>query len=97
YHGARVYDYAGVAQVLDRHADLEVEGLAHPGVDDADRPGPPLAGVWVLRPATEEAGDLVERALGGRQADALRRLRGQALEALERQRQMGAPLRAGDG
>ena len=45
-----------------------VELLAHAGVDDGDRPRPA-----VVVEAAEEAGDLVERALGGRQADALRR------------------------
>ena len=55
------------AHVLDRHDDLDVERLAHAGVDDRDRPRPAAVA------AAEEAGDLVERALGGRQADALRR------------------------
>ena len=46
--------------------------------------------------ARDEAADLGERALGGGQADALRRLRRQPLEPLDRERQMGAALRAGN-
>ena len=66
-----VDDLAERAHVLDRDDDLDLERLAHPGVDDGDRPGPALAvGALV---AAEEPGDLVERALGGRQPDALRR------------------------
>ena len=61
---------AEVAHVLDRDDDLDLERLADAGVDDGDRPR--LAG---RRPAAEEAGDLVERTLRGRQPDALRRAR----------------------
>ena len=58
---------AQLAHVVDRHHHLEIELLAHAGVDDGDRAGLPVAAT------AEEAGDLVERALRGRQADALRR------------------------
>ena len=52
-----------LAHVLDRHVDLQVERLAHAGVDDRA----------VAARADEEAADLLERALRGRQADALER------------------------
>ncbi len=75
---------AGLAHVLDRHVDLQVERLADPGVDHpAVAPG-----------AHEEAAHLLERPLGGRQADALHGALGLMLEALERERQMGAALGA---
>ena len=54
------------AHVLDRDDDLEVELLADAGVDDGDR-ARPVGGA-----TAEEARDLVERALRGRQPDALR-------------------------
>ena len=50
-----------LAQVLDRHDDLEVELLARAGVDELDRA---VAG--------DEAADLLERALRRREADPLR-------------------------
>ena len=76
-----------LAHVLDGDDDLQVELLALPGVDERDLavgPGHPAA-------------DLGERALRRRQADPLERLRGDALEPLEREGEMGAALRAGDG
>ena len=80
--------------VLDRHDHLEVERLAHPGIDDRD---------LAARPdAAEEPGDRLERPLRGRQADPLERSgRGarpvpERREALERQREMRSALRAGD-
>ena len=57
--------------------------------------GPGLAGGAVV--AAEEAGDLVERALGGRQADALDGPVGDGVEALEGERQVGAALGGGQG
>ena len=65
-------DLAELGHVLDRDHDLDLERLAHAGVDDGDRPGP-APGRRVVLEAAEEAGDLLERPLGGRQADALRR------------------------
>ncbi len=81
-----VDDLAQAAHVLDRDDDLDLQRLAHAGVDDGDR----ARAAFGL--AAEEAGDLVERALGGRQADALGRLLGPLLEPLEGERQVGAPL-----
>ena len=60
-------DLAGRGHVLDRDDDLELERLAGAGVDDrhlAARPD-----------AAEEPGDRLERSLGRRQADPLRRRR----------------------
>ena len=52
--------------------DLQLELLAHAGVDDRDRARAPLA-LPVDGPAAEEAGDLVERTLGRGEPDALGR------------------------
>ena len=60
-----------------------------PGIDDRDRPGRAVVGV-----AAEEARDRLERALRRRQPDALRRLVGQGLEPLERERQVRPALGA---
>ena len=68
---------AQVGHVLDRDDDLELQGLAHAGVDHGDRAG------LAAGPAAEEPGHLLERALGGRQADALGRPLGQALQPLQ--------------
>ena len=76
----------GLSHVLDRDDDLEVELLRAPGVHELDRSA-----------AGHEAADLLERALGRRQADALQRLLDQPLEPLDREREMRAPLRAGNG
>jgi hypothetical protein len=75
----------GLAHVLDRHVDAQVERLAHAGVDD--RAGPP---------AGQEAADLVERPLRRRQADPLQLPACGAVEPLECQREMGAALGLGD-
>ena len=77
---------ARLAHVLDRDDDLEVELLARAGVDDPDRPR-----------ARHEPADLLERPLRRREADALDRLADQAVEPLERQREVRAALRARDG
>ena len=72
---------------LDRHVDLQVERLAHAGVDDPARP---------LR-ADHEAADLLERVLGRGQADPLDGPVGRLLEPLERDRHVRAALGLGDG
>ena len=77
---------AGLAHVLERDDHLEVELLARACVDELDRPA-----------AGDEPSDLLQRPLRRREPDALERLVGGALETLERQRQMGAALGAGDG
>ena len=82
-------DRAGLgrlAHVVERHDDLEIEVLARAGVDDPDRA---VAG--------DEASDLLDRALGRGEADPLHRLVEQRVEALEREREVGAALRPGDG
>ena len=84
-------DLADGRHVLDRDDDPELERLACPGVDDRDLAVGPAA--------AEEAGDRLERSLGGREADPLRRssaLGPEVLEALEAQRQVGPALRPGD-
>ena len=84
---------AEVAHVLDRDDDLDLERLADAGVDD----GAPARGSPGVAVAAEEAGDLLERTLRGRQADALRRAVGDRLEPLERERQVGAALGRREG
>ena len=71
---------------LDRHVDLEVQRLAHAGVDHP---------AGSLR-ADEETRDLLERALGRAQADALERALRKGLEALEREGQVRAALGLSD-
>src|SRR5207253_1390152 len=68
---------AQLARVLDGHDELELERLAHAGVDD--RRWPRLA---VGPMPAEEAGELAGGPLGGRQPDALRRPAAQAFETL---------------
>ena len=84
-------DVADGAHVIDRHDDLEVERLSGAGVDDGD---------LAVRPdAAEEAGDRVERPLGGGEADPLRglgALRPKRLQAFQAQGEVGTPFRAGD-
>ena len=75
-----------LAHVLDRDDDLEVELLAHARVDELD----------LTTRSGDEAADLVERPLCGREADALERLLDELLEALEREREVRAALRPGD-
>ena len=64
--------------------DLELERLARAGVDDRD--------LAARGHAAQEARDRLERALGRREADPLRRACGQLLQPLQRQRQVGAAL-----
>ena len=59
--------------------------LAGAGVDQLDRPA-----------ARDEATDLLERALGGGEADALERLFGDPHEAFQRDREVRATFRARD-
>ena len=75
-----------LAQVLDGDDDLEVEILARSRIDELDRT---IAG--------DEAADLLERALRRREADALRRALEQGVEPLQREREVGAALRARNG
>ena len=77
---------AGLAHVLERDDDLEVELLARAGVDQLDRP-----------PARDEPADLLHRPLRRGEADALDGLLGEPVEPLDREREVGAALRAGDG
>ncbi len=75
------------AHVLDRDHDLEVELLALAGVHERDlAPG-----------AGDEAPDLGERPLRGREPDPLERSLDDLLEPLERDREVRSALRAGDG
>ena len=75
-----------LAHVLHRHDDLEVELLRAPGVDELDRPA-----------ARDEAADLLQRPLRGREADALHRRLHEPVEPLHGEREVGAALRPGDG
>ena len=77
---------AELAQILDGNDDLKVELLARAGVDELDRPA-----------AGDEAADLLERPLRGREPDALDRLLDEPLQALDREREVRAALGAGDG
>ena len=61
-----------LAHVLERDDDPQVELLARARVHELDR-----------APARDEAADLLERALGGRETDALDRAADEALEPLE--------------
>jgi hypothetical protein len=86
-------DLAGGGHVLDRNDDLQLERLAGAGVDDRH--------VAARSDAAEEPCDRLERALGGGQADALRRLGSfalpdQAVQPFQRQCEVGSPLRARD-
>ena len=79
-----------LAHVVNRHHHLEVELLHPAGINHAHRP---RCAVLVL--SAQEAGDLAERPLRGRQADALDGLLGHTLQPLHRQRQVAAALGAG--
>ena len=71
------------------HDHLELEPLALAGVHDPDRP--------ILPGPAQERGDRLQRPLGRRQADPLRRLLGQRREPFQAERQVRAALGAGDG
>ena len=83
---------AEVGHVVDRDDDLDVELLAHAGVDDRDGAGPPPGAPVAGLVAAQEPGHDVERTLGGRQADALGRALVQRRQPLEREGEVGAPL-----
>ena len=95
----RRQDLAQARHVLDRDDDLEVERLAGAGVDDRD--------LTPLADAAQVAGDRLERALGGGQADplegprrgslAVATRRAQPLHPLEAEREVRAALAARDG
>jgi hypothetical protein len=72
--------------VFDRDLDGDLDGLGGGRLDDLD----------VVR-AAEEAGRLVDRTDGGRQADALGRAAEQRVQPLEGESQVGAALGGGDG
>src|SRR5215207_1244820 len=76
----------GLAHVLDRDDDLEVELLRAAGVDEPDR-----------ATARHEAPDLLHRALRRRERDALDVPVDEPDEALDAEREVGAALRPGDG
>src|SRR5439155_25551935 len=76
---------AGLPNVLDGNADLEVELLRDPCADELDRPA-----------AGDEAAYLLQGPLRRRQRDALQRLRDEPFEPLDRKREMRAALRSGD-
>ena len=76
----------GLDHRLDRDVDLEVELLAHAGVDDPAR----------ARRPDHEPPDLLERVLRRGQADPLDVAAGGLRRALERQRQVRAALGRGD-
>ena len=75
---------ARLAHVLERDDDFQVELLRAPCVHQLDRP-----------PAGDEPPDLLHRPLRGRQADPLDRLLGEAVEPLDGERKVSAPLRPG--
>ena len=77
---------AELGHVLDGHDDLEVPLLLRRGRDHLDRSG-----------TAEEARDLVDGADRGGQTDALGGLVEELVEPLERDREVGTPLGAGDG
>ncbi len=87
----RRQDLAHRGHVVDRDDHLELERLARAGIDDLD--------LATRTDAGHEPPDRLERALRGRQADPLGRpgvRRAEVLEALQAEREVRAPLRAGD-
>ena len=77
-----------------RDLERQVAGAHVTGVDDA---AGGLAGGVEVAHADQEARHLLDRLLGGRQADARQPAAGERLEPLERQRQVHAALAAGHG
>src|SRR5205823_14400075 len=73
---------AGLAHVLDRHHDAEIELLRNARIDEPNRTCP-----------RDEAADLLERALRSGEADPLDRSLRQLLEALDADRKVRAALR----
>ena len=84
--GARQGGLAQARHVLHRHLDPQLDRLPRARVDDADRARTARA------VAAQVARHLVERALRGRQPQALRLGAGQGLQALQRERQVGPAL-----
>ena len=88
-----------LTHVFDRYNDLEVELLADARVDDADGARPPPTAVGIDDPTPQEAGHLLERALGGAEPDALRRdvpcVGDDPLQPFEAERHVRASLRTG--
>ena len=104
HHGLSVGPHERLAQlphVFHRHHYFEFQRLAYPRVHHRDRAGFPLRGAGHRGTSAEEARHLLQRSLGGRQANALRRpvarLGNDHLQTLQRQCQMGAALGAGHG
>src|SRR5207342_204245 len=84
----RLGDVREVRHVLHRHDDLDLHGLAEPGVHDRH-------GTRAARGlSAQEPRDLLEWTLGRGQADPLWRLVRDLFEAFERQREMRAALGA---
>jgi len=93
-------DFAERAHVLDRYDDLDLEGLADAGIDDGDRPRAGRRPDGTARSGhkpPQVTGDLVKGTLGRREPDSLRRSIAELFEALERQRQVRAPLGGSEG
>jgi len=97
---------ADARHVLDRHLDAQLQRLARAGVHHRHRSEPHgLLSGFVLRSlaaprslalalsSTQKLRDLLERTLRRRETNALERAPGEHLEALERQREVGAALR----
>ena len=80
-----------LGHVVDGHDHLELELFAHAGVDDRH-----VALPAELREPAQEPGDLVERALRGRQPDPLDRPAGLGFQSLERQHQVCTAFGRGD-
>ena len=94
-----VEDLAQPRHVLDRDLDRDVVRLAAAGVHDLDRPRLPPAAAACRLPAAQEPGDLFERPLRRREANALQRTfrRAQDFEPFQRQEEVSAALRGDDG
>ena len=93
--GARTGDGLGLAEfahVLDRDDDLDLQRLANTCIDDADRPGRPLG-----QETAEEARHFLERSLGRREPDALRRPSSDLLQPFEREREVSAAFGGREG
>ena len=76
---------AGLAHVLERHDDLEIELLGRARVDELD-----------VAPARDEPADLLQRTLRRREPDPLERPVDEPREPFERERQVRAALRPRD-
>ena len=81
--------------VLDRHHDLDVELPVVGDVDHGHRARDPA--VALCRSPAEEPSNGLQRALGRREADSLRRRGGDLLETLQGKGEVSPSLGAGDG